>query len=305
MDKVYTMFAGSYPDRIGNADDPDDIDVITKGITIIDPRWHKTKDAAPMRNASGENIGLVVYAFKNDAPPADPESKYYEDALKLRNDLQKQIPSYDASFEPASDRPQSHGSCSTDAKTHFTHRLRATVTQCAGQQLGNWASAMVRCRAKILESRVEWSVARGLQHFCLYNLYLSLVRMLSRRQEVFMGKITPLARSARRCVRTMRGVAKIAGSIARMVLNAAALGGVIAAVSVAFLSAVEPGTTVSRTLVDLDRRGRGDDLVTARSASVYRMRQGSNSGSANDAASGEMVSIEIEGCPLRQTIRPR
>ena len=108
MDKVYTMFAGSYPDRIGNADDPDDIDVITKGITIVDPRWHKTKDAAkkfvvqlPMRDASGENIGLVVYAFKNDAPPADPESKYYEDALKLRNDLQKQIPSYDALFEPA------------------------------------------------------------------------------------------------------------------------------------------------------------------------------------------------------------
>ena len=166
MDKVYTMFAGSYPDRIGNADDPADIDVITKGITIVDPRWHKTKDAArkfvvqlPMRDASGENIGLVVYAFKNDAPPADPVSKYYEDALKLRNDLQKQIPSYDALFEPASDRPQSNGLCSTDAMTHFTHRLRATLTQCAGQQLGNRASAMVRCRAKILKSRVEWSVA--------------------------------------------------------------------------------------------------------------------------------------------------
>ena len=44
MDKVYTMFAGSYPDRVGNPDDPDDIDVITKGITIVDPRWHRTKD---------------------------------------------------------------------------------------------------------------------------------------------------------------------------------------------------------------------------------------------------------------------
>src|SRR5215472_5828175 len=41
MEKVYTMFAGSFPERIGNADDPDDIDVTTKGITILDPRWHK------------------------------------------------------------------------------------------------------------------------------------------------------------------------------------------------------------------------------------------------------------------------
>ena len=39
MTKTYTMFAGSYPERIGNPDDPDDIDVSVKGITIIDPRW--------------------------------------------------------------------------------------------------------------------------------------------------------------------------------------------------------------------------------------------------------------------------
>src|SRR5215831_13699691 len=42
MEKVYTMFAGSFPERIGNPDDPDDIDVQTKGITILDPRWHRT-----------------------------------------------------------------------------------------------------------------------------------------------------------------------------------------------------------------------------------------------------------------------
>jgi len=36
--------AGSYPERIGNPDDPDDIDVSKKGITILDPRWHRTND---------------------------------------------------------------------------------------------------------------------------------------------------------------------------------------------------------------------------------------------------------------------
>src|SRR5204863_8013559 len=32
MSEVYTMFAGSFPERTGNADDPDDIDVTKKGI---------------------------------------------------------------------------------------------------------------------------------------------------------------------------------------------------------------------------------------------------------------------------------
>ncbi|MBV8579208.1 MAG: hypothetical protein JOZ86_01065 [Candidatus Eremiobacteraeota bacterium] len=108
MTKVYTMFAGSYPDRIGNADDPDDIDVTTKGITIVDPRWHRTNDTVkkfvvqtPLRDASGANIGLIVYAFKNDSPGKDDESKYYAAALSMRDALEKDIPSYAALFEPA------------------------------------------------------------------------------------------------------------------------------------------------------------------------------------------------------------
>src|SRR6266849_3982505 len=69
LDKVYTMFAGSYLDRIGNPDDPDDIDVITKGITIVDPRWHRVNDTVkkfvmmlPLRDAANENVGLLVLA---------------------------------------------------------------------------------------------------------------------------------------------------------------------------------------------------------------------------------------------------
>jgi hypothetical protein len=72
---VYTMFAGSFPERIGNPDDPDDIDVIKKGITILDPRWKRVNDKdkkfvvlMPMQDAKGENVGLVVYAFRNPLP---------------------------------------------------------------------------------------------------------------------------------------------------------------------------------------------------------------------------------------------
>ena len=105
--EVYTMFAGSYPERIGNPDDPDDIDVIKKGITILDPRWHRTKDTdkkfvvlMPMQDKAGENIGLVVYAFKNPPKMSGMEEHYLKESTKLRNDLAKRVPSYDKLFEP-------------------------------------------------------------------------------------------------------------------------------------------------------------------------------------------------------------
>ena len=111
QENVYTMFAGSFPERIGNPDDPDDIDVSKKGITIIDPRWHRTNDnpkkfvvLMPMRDAKGENIGLVVYAFKE--PKANPntsaaEKVYLAKSTALRDDLAKKIPNYNALFEQA------------------------------------------------------------------------------------------------------------------------------------------------------------------------------------------------------------
>ena len=105
---VYTMFAGSYPDRIGNADDPDDIDVQKKGITILDPRWKRANDTdkkfvvlMPMQDAKGENVGLVVYAFKNPPKPSGLEERYLKESTKLRNELAKKIPSYNALFDPA------------------------------------------------------------------------------------------------------------------------------------------------------------------------------------------------------------
>jgi len=108
QDNVYTMFAGSFPERIGNPDDPDDIDVTKKGITILDPRWHRTNDTdkkfvvlMPMRDKSGENVGLVVYAFKNPKNPSTSatEKEYLAKSTALRDDLAKKIPNYKALFD--------------------------------------------------------------------------------------------------------------------------------------------------------------------------------------------------------------
>lgn len=107
LDKVYTMFAGSFPERIGNASDPDDIEVITKGVTIVDPRWRR-KDPAPkvvvltpLRDAQGENIGLIVLAYKNDAAHTRPEREFYRMACDLRDSVQPRIPGFAALFAPA------------------------------------------------------------------------------------------------------------------------------------------------------------------------------------------------------------
>ena len=35
---------GAGQDGIGNLDDPDDVMIIESGISILDPRWHRTKD---------------------------------------------------------------------------------------------------------------------------------------------------------------------------------------------------------------------------------------------------------------------
>lgn len=108
MSKVYTMFAGSYPERIGNPDDPDDVMVVETGITILDPRWHRTKDVkpkyvmmVPLRDARGENCGMLVLAYKNPANSGKKDIDFFKASTALRDSLEKQIPSYEDLYKAA------------------------------------------------------------------------------------------------------------------------------------------------------------------------------------------------------------
>ena len=108
MTDTYTMFAGSYPERIGNPDDPDDIDVSKKGITIVDPRWHRSADPSPkfvilepLRDRDGANIGLIVFAFRVPTESNAGERYFYSAALDLRDQVATKIASYDTLFAPA------------------------------------------------------------------------------------------------------------------------------------------------------------------------------------------------------------
>lgn len=107
MEKVYTMFAGSYPDRIGNPDDPDDVVVTVQGISSVDPRWHRHDARAkfvlqiPLRDRAGENIGLLVLAYKVGPELHMSERDYFDAGTLLRDQLQERIASHDALFERA------------------------------------------------------------------------------------------------------------------------------------------------------------------------------------------------------------
>jgi hypothetical protein len=107
LDKVYTMFAGSYPERIGNPDDPDDVDVIVKGISSVDPRWHRHDARAkfvlqlPLRDKAGENIGLLVLAYRTGPELHMGERDYFAAGTMLRDQLEERIPSLPALFAKA------------------------------------------------------------------------------------------------------------------------------------------------------------------------------------------------------------
>lgn len=106
--EVYTMIAGSFPERIGNPDDDDDVMIIKLGITIVDPRWHRPKDTVkkfvmmmPLRDAAGELCGSIILAYKNDGANTRGERGFFTMASDLRDALQKKIPSYEGLFAKA------------------------------------------------------------------------------------------------------------------------------------------------------------------------------------------------------------
>jgi len=101
---VHTMFAGSWPDRIGNADDPDDVDIAVKGLTVLDPALSRKaifEVMLPLKEASGGVIGALVIVFKR-TDPARNELYYYTQALGIRGDLQAKTPDLESLFKPAS-----------------------------------------------------------------------------------------------------------------------------------------------------------------------------------------------------------
>ena len=55
----------------------------------------------PLRDKNGENCGLLVAAYRLSANPGKGEKEFFLSGVGIRDDLEKDIPSYAALFEPA------------------------------------------------------------------------------------------------------------------------------------------------------------------------------------------------------------
>jgi hypothetical protein len=98
--KGSTMIASNL-DRIGKADDDDDLAVSRDRKTILAPNLQeptKFEVAVPLKDASGKVIGSLSSVFKYAAN--DDEVKMHAAAVAIRDDVAKQTPNVGALFKP-------------------------------------------------------------------------------------------------------------------------------------------------------------------------------------------------------------
>ena len=89
-------------DRIGKADDEDDLAVAQERKTILAPNMKeptKFEVAVPLKDASGKVIGSLSTVFKYAA--GEDEVKMHVAALAIRDEMARKIPSVAALFKPA------------------------------------------------------------------------------------------------------------------------------------------------------------------------------------------------------------
>ena len=97
--KKSTMIASNL-DRIGKADDEDDLAVAHERKTILAPNLkdpNKFEVAVPLKDASGQVIGSLSAVFKYKA--GDDEVKMHVAALAIRDEVAKQTPNAAALFK--------------------------------------------------------------------------------------------------------------------------------------------------------------------------------------------------------------
>ena len=89
-------------DRIGKADDEDDLAVAQEHKTILAPNLKeptKFEVAVPLKDANGKVIGSLSAVFKYAA--GDDEVKMHAAAVAIRDEVARKIPNVAALFKPA------------------------------------------------------------------------------------------------------------------------------------------------------------------------------------------------------------
>jgi hypothetical protein len=109
--EIFTMFAGSFPDRIGNESSPGDLITIKKGVSQVESKWgtpdwqKKVSVVLPLKDSSGKYLSAaIVLAFKTSPDSGKVDTDYLQPGVVIRDALKSRIPSFESLFAPG---PQS------------------------------------------------------------------------------------------------------------------------------------------------------------------------------------------------------
>lgn len=101
----FTMFAGSYHDRIGKVSGPDDVLATTLGRIMIETRTKPADKKAvvliPLQDAAGNDVATAVFGFRDEVGSLKAAGFYIAAAIQLRDALRPRIASHDDLFAPA------------------------------------------------------------------------------------------------------------------------------------------------------------------------------------------------------------
>lgn len=105
---IYTMIAGSFPDRIGNTSSPGDVITIKKAVSQVEPKWgtpdwkKKVSTVLPLKDASGTYLpAAMVIAFKTSEDDKRVDTDFLAPGLAIRDGLNSRIENFAALFSPA------------------------------------------------------------------------------------------------------------------------------------------------------------------------------------------------------------
>lgn len=105
---LYTMIAGSFPDRIGNMSSTGHVLAIKKAVSQVESKWgtpewrQKVSIVLPLKDVSGTYLpAAIVIAYATSADDKRVDTDFLAPGVAIRDELNSRIETFAALFEPA------------------------------------------------------------------------------------------------------------------------------------------------------------------------------------------------------------
>lgn len=109
-ESIFSMIAGSFPDRIGNQSSPGDVISIVKGVTQVESKWgspnwkKKVSIVLPLKDSKVNYLrAAMVVAFITSAEDSRVDTDFMAPGVVIRDSLNSRIASFETLFEPVAE----------------------------------------------------------------------------------------------------------------------------------------------------------------------------------------------------------